>query len=120
MSYYSSFSGGTQDYQSTISRGSFPSASDGRPDSPSLPNAELSRVPEQMQSLSETLAAGTANGDGSATPAGRGATEHADTPVSPPTAGDSPGEDYLSAREALVSPLRKSAFHENEEDLGKK
>lgn len=117
---YSSFSGGTQDYQSTVSRGSFPAASDGRPDSPSLPNAELSRIPGQMQSLSETLAAGAGNGDGSAPPAGRGTTEQVDTPVSPPTAGDSPGEDYLSAREALVSPLRKSAFHEHEEDLVKK
>lgn len=40
------------------------------------------------------------------------------TPVSPPTAGESSGDDYLSAKSS-TSPLRKSMFVENEEDMGK-
>lgn len=40
------------------------------------------------------------------------------TPVSPPTAGDSPAQDYISAR-PTASPIRKSMFVENEEDMGK-
>lgn len=43
-------------------------------------------------------------------------TESVITPVSPPTATESPGEDYLSARD-VVSPMRRSMFHENEEDM---
>jgi hypothetical protein len=46
------------------------------------------------------------------------ATPASPNPVSPPTAGDSPGQDYLSAKSSL-SPLRKSVFRENEEDMGK-
>ncbi|KAG9259164.1 uncharacterized protein F5Z01DRAFT_27835 [Emericellopsis atlantica] len=41
------------------------------------------------------------------------------SPISPPTAGDAPGDDYIGARTAMVSPLRKSVFRENEDDLGK-
>lgn len=40
-----------------------------------------------------------------------------ETPISPPTAGESPGEDYISARQTMVSPLRKSVFRESEEDM---
>ncbi|KAM0432817.1 hypothetical protein ACHAPT_004519 [Fusarium lateritium] len=40
------------------------------------------------------------------------------TPVSPPTAGESSGGDYLSAKSS-ASPLRKSMFVESEEDMGK-
>ncbi|KAI5463824.1 hypothetical protein BGZ63DRAFT_403091 [Mariannaea sp. PMI_226] len=39
-------------------------------------------------------------------------------PVSPPTAGESTGQDYLTAKPSL-NPLRKSVFKENEEDMGK-
>lgn len=42
-----------------------------------------------------------------------------ETPISPPTAGDTPGEDYISARQTMVSPLRKSVFRENAEDMSK-
>jgi hypothetical protein len=42
--------------------------------------------------------------------------------VSPPTAEESPGDDYISSRvpvsPRMGSPLRRSVFHENEEDMG--
>lgn len=40
-----------------------------------------------------------------------------ETPISPPTAGDSASDDYANARQALVSPLRRSVFRESEEDM---
>jgi hypothetical protein len=43
-------------------------------------------------------------------------TEPITTPVSPPTGDESPAEDYISARDT-VSPIRRSMFHENEEDM---
>ncbi|KAH6895766.1 hypothetical protein B0T10DRAFT_456014 [Thelonectria olida] len=46
------------------------------------------------------------------------ATPASPNPVSPPTAGESSGQDYLSAKSSL-NPLRKSVFKENEEDMGK-
>ncbi|KAM5348002.1 hypothetical protein ACJ41O_007826 [Fusarium nematophilum] len=46
------------------------------------------------------------------------ATPVSPTPVSPPTAGESSGDDYLSARPP-ASPLRKSMFVESEEDMGR-
>ena len=115
---YSTFS---SDYQSTISRGSVVAGSDpqddndARPDSPSLPNTpEPWQSHGKMQSLSETLA-----GTGEEGPSSGRRDSDQMTPVSPPTAGDSPGEDYITARGTTVSPLRRSVFHENEEDLGK-
>lgn len=116
----STFSASTNDYQSTISRGSFAAGSnqqdgEARADSPSIPNApEPGQTQGQMQSLSGTLA-----GSGGNRPDPGRRTSDQVTPVSPPTAGDSPGEDYITARAAMVSPLRRSVFHENEEDLGK-
>ncbi|KAF4970783.1 hypothetical protein FSARC_2253 [Fusarium sarcochroum] len=37
--------------------------------------------------------------------------------VSPPSANESPGQDYLSAKSS-ASPIRKSMFKESEEDMG--
>ncbi|CAG7564087.1 unnamed protein product [Fusarium equiseti] len=38
-------------------------------------------------------------------------------PVSPPSANEAPGRDYLTAK-ASASPIRKSMFKESEEDMG--
>lgn len=43
----------------------------------------------------------------------------AETPISPPTAGDTAPEEYASARQQIVSPERKSIFRESEEDMRK-
>lgn len=89
--------------------------------------------PGYMRSLSETLA-GTAlveapegqsqeRGENSraAMAARRQSDQVSEPPVSPPTTGDFPGDDYLTARAAIVSPvMRKSVFRESEEDLEKK
>jgi len=89
--------------------------------------------PGHMRSLSETLASTTAveAPDGqrrereedrkAAIAARRQSDQVSETPVSPPTTGDVPGEDYLTARAALVSPVvKQSVFRESEEDMEKK
>ena len=38
-------------------------------------------------------------------------------PVSPPSANEAPGRDYITAK-ASASPIRKSMFKESEEDMG--
>lgn len=47
-----------------------------------------------------------------------------ETPVSPPTAEEKIGEDYITSQQPVspspstaASPLRKSVFHENQDDL---
>jgi hypothetical protein len=89
--------------------------------------------PGHMRSLSETLASTTAveAPDGqrrereedrkAAIAARRQSDQVSETPVSPPTTGDVPGEDYLTARAALISPVvKQSVFRESEEDIEKK
>lgn len=127
---YSSFSAGGGEYASNVSRSSLGADSQvNRPDSPSIPNSpEPGQSQGQMQSLSETLAehdhqgnwVGQRDVNWSQRPNPDRRTSEQDTPVSPPTAGDAPGEDYISARAAMVSPLRRSVFREHDEDLEKK
>lgn len=112
----SSLIGGASDIHSTVSRSTGAGHSaphdESRPGSPSLPNTPEPDYGGHMRSLSETLAS-------TRPPVGRRATDQVlETPVSPPTPGDVPGDDYNSARAALVSPLRRSVFHESEDDLG--
>ena len=86
-----------------------------------------------MRSLSETLAGpmGLTYAEGQTSEqsepsrpelaARRQSDQISEPPVSPPTSGDFPAEDYLAARSGVVSPvMRKSVFHESEEDMEKK
>lgn len=129
---YSSFSVG-QDHASTVSRSS---AAANSANVPSSPDDVSARVTSDLSGISETDAANLRRlsggpvsprsdvddnpveeekvaGDISLSPLA------SPTPVSPPSAGENSGQDYLTARPA-VSPLRKSVFLESEEDMGKK
>lgn len=104
-------------------------------ESPVAPNHGPYRAsdPGHMRSLSETLAGPMAHtyAEGQSSEQGessrpelatrRQSDQISEPPVSPPTSGDFPGEDYLTARSGVVSPvMRKSVFHESEEDMQKK
>lgn len=136
---YSSFSGGAADFNSTISHSSAALNSQAPPsdrvDSPQpLPSPEpydrvtsgVSAVTEadrtHLRNISEASAVSSTGFHPVERPQPERAisesTEPVTTPVSPPTAMEAPGDDYLSAP-GVVSPIRKSLFRENEEDLGK-
>jgi hypothetical protein len=65
-------------------------------------------IPEVSESPVEERGSGIPKKDSGVLPA-------LDTPVSPPTADDAHGDDYISARPALVSPISKAPW---EEDAG--
>ena len=72
-----------------------------------------------MRSLSETLAQSSSQNGTTERPSVLPRRESDQlTPVSPPTAVEPNGEDdYLTARAAIVvSPLRRSVFHEHDEE----
>jgi hypothetical protein len=136
------------DYTSTISRSSAAANSnaplgvnrDTPPGGGSTPEPDTSRVTSGVSGLSDTdighlrhvsetsIDANLASTSAATPPAasrpgfglrGDSNTLAEETPISPPTAGDTPGEDYISARQTIVSPLRKSVFRESEEDMRK-
>ncbi|KAF7559910.1 hypothetical protein G7046_g4238 [Stylonectria norvegica] len=126
---YSSFSLG-QDHASTVSYTSGAAQSSNMPTSmPDSPTphgrviSDVSGVSERdathLRQLSETVSLGSVP-EADRRPILMTAMSRTpdETPISPPTAEDAAGEDYLSSR-SVVSPLRRSAFLESEEDMGK-
>lgn len=139
---YSSFS--AQDQASTVSRSSGAAHSAAVP--PSSPETGSARVTSDLSGVSESEAAklrrlsATAvsprsEADDNAfigekaesdiipaptpvSPSPVPATPASPNAVSPPSVGENAGQDYLSAKSSL-SPLRKSVFKENEDDMGK-
>lgn len=116
--------GGSVDHASTVSRSSGAGASTADPTTNTRVTSDVSGLskPEHVRQLSEGTVSiesalqGDAPRDESA--AASDIESSAKAPVSPPSVGDSGGEDYISAR-SVVSPLRKSVFRESEEDMGK-
>lgn len=130
---YSSFSVG-QDHASTVSRSTDPTTS-------SAPLGRQNRIASDVSGVSETdatvlhnmvtspLTPRSADSEGFAISGRRDSSAlpsppilasplPEQTPVSPPTADDSPGQDYISVK-PTTSPVRKSMFVESEEDMGK-
>lgn len=133
---YSSFSAqGAEANSTSLGSSTAAAAAANQEESPVAPDY-LGLGSGHIRSLSETLAASKTQPasesqdqeSGSASrpaPAMRRESDQiSEAPISPPTMGDFPGEDYITARTAMetaiVSPMRKSVFHESEEDMEKK
>ncbi|KAH7160955.1 hypothetical protein EDB81DRAFT_879293 [Dactylonectria macrodidyma] len=126
---YSSYSMG-QDRASTVSRSSAAAhnsiiSSTGPDDVSARVTSDLSGISEVDAANLRRLSSGPVSPRSDLTPAEDDKavgdlvpSPASPTPVSPPTAGESSGQDYLTAKPA-VSPLRKSVFLESEEDMGK-
>ncbi|KAI9903894.1 hypothetical protein N3K66_000423 [Trichothecium roseum] len=115
---YSSFSGNAAEMDSTVSRSSNPQSTTNPDDA--APQATPPLAAGGMWSMSEAMAEG--EGGTMVSEADRPSTDRKlsdQAPVSPPSAGATSGEDYMTARAALASPLRKDVLHEEDEHEGK-
>lgn len=103
---------------STVSRSSNPQSTTNLDDA--APQATPPLAAGGMWSMSEAMAEG--EGGTMVSEADRSSIDRKlsdQAPVSPPSAGATSGEDYMTARAALASPLRKDVLHEEDEHEGK-